>query len=269
MRHNQFDFGFGKSLLNYGEFIMKTIKYTNLSTQIFEGFYESNLYNSDCPLLTDFEKFTNRVGEYATDIMYESLPIPDFTLIKKMDFVGIVSPKFYNFDTDRLMTEITYDDDALASYCFEHNRNEFEIYLRQNFTSYDGFHSFIANNIHDFKEQMEFEESLERPRPSDRCSQVMLEFYLSQNLDLERVRDLVAEFAFETMYEYLPEPELSEGECAMINTWVKSVGSKEKALELLEENGVWDYFPSLDSMWYSESDWHSVVVDYINGDEQC
>ena len=266
MRHNQFDFGFGKPLLNYGELIMKTLKYTNWSTQIFEGFYESRLYNSDCPSLKDFEKFTNRVGKYATDIIYESLPIPDFTLIKKMDFVGIASPKFYNFDTDRLMTEITYDDDALASYCFEHNRNEFEIYLRQNFTSYDGFHSFIANNLPEFKEQMEDEES---SGWSDRCSQVMLEFYLTQTLDLERIRYLVAEFAFETMYEYLPEPELSEGECAMINTWVKSVGSKEKALELLEENGVWDYFPSLDSMWYSESDWRSVVVDYINGGEQC
>lgn len=266
MRHNQFDFGFGKSLLNYGELIMKTLKYTNWSTSIFEGFYESRLYNSDCPLLTNYDEFECRVGEYATDIMYESLPIPDFTLIKKMDFVGIASPKFYNFDTDKLMIEITYDDDALASYCFEHNRNEFEIYLRQNFTSYDGFHSFIANNLYDFKRQKEYEESPNRPIPSDRCSQVMLEFYLTQNLDLERIRDLVADFAYEQTFEFLPEAELSEGECAMIDSWVNSVGGKEKALELLEENGVWDYFPSLDYTWYSEGYWNSVVVDYINGE---
>ena len=245
---------------------MKTLKYTNWSTSIFEGFYESRLYNSDCPLLTNFDEFESRVGEYATDLMYESLPIPDFTLIKKMDFVGIVSPKFYNFDTDRLMIEITYDDDALASYCFEHNRNEFEIYLRQNFTSYDGFHSFIANNIPEFKEQMEDEEP---SGWSDRCSQVMLEFYLLQTLNLEGIRNRVADFAYEEMFKYLPEPELSEGECAMIDSWVKSVGSKEKAIELLEENGLWDYFPELDSTFYSESDWHSVVVDYINGSEQC
>ena len=262
MRHNQFDFGFGKRLFNHGELIMKTLKYTNWSTEIFEGFYESLLYNSDCPLLTNFDEFESRVGEYATDLMYESLPIPDFTLIKKMDFIGITSPKYYNFETDRLMIEITYDDDALASYCFEHNRNEFEIYLRQNFTSCDGFHSFIANNVSDFKNQMEDEES-------NRCSQVMLEFYLLKNLDMEEIRNQVAEFAYETMYEYIPEPELSEGECAMIDSWVKSVGGKEKAVELLDENGVWDYFPELDSSFYSESDWHSVVVDYINGGEQC
>lgn len=244
---------------------MKTLKYTNWSTEIFEGFYESRLYYSDCPMLPNFDEFERRVGEYATDIMYESLPIPDFTLIKKMDFVGIYSPKYYNFETDRLMIEITYDDDALASYCFEHTRNEFDIYLRETFSSYDGFHSFIANNVSDFKTQMEDEET---SGWSNRCSQVMLEFYLLQNLDFEDVRDKVAEFAYEEMYEFLPEPELSEGECDMIDAWVKSVGSKEKAVELLEENGVWEYFPILDSMWYSESDWHSVVVDYITGGEQ-
>ena len=92
---------------------------------------------------------------------------------------------------------------------------------------------------------------------------------LLQTLDFEDVRDKVAEFAYETMYEFLPEPELSEDECAMIDAWVKSVGSKEKAVELLEENDVWEYFPELDSAWYCESDWHSVVVNYINGADQC
>lgn len=244
---------------------MKTLKYINWSTEIFEGFYESNLYNSDCPLLTDFEKFTHRVGKYATTEMYYSLPYRNFTLIRKMEFAGISSPKYYNFETDRLMIEITYEDDALASYCFEHNRNEFDIYLRDNFSSYDGFLSFVANNVSDFKKQMDEEES---SGWSNRCSQVMLEFYLLQTLDLEAIRNRVADFAYDEMFKFLPEPELSEGQCAMINTWVNSVGSKEKAVELLDENGVWDYFPSLDSMWYSESDWHSVVVDYINGDEQ-
>lgn len=263
MRHNQFDFGFGKRLFNHGEFIMKTIQYTNWSTEIFEGFYDSRLYTSDCPMLTNFSEFESRVGKYATDVMREELPSG---FISEMKFAGIYSPKYYNFETDRLMIEITYDDDALASYCFEDNRNEFDIYLRETFTSYDGFHSFIANNVSDFKNQMEDEET---SGWSNRCSQVMLEFYLLQTLDFEDVRDKVAEFAYEAMYEFLPEPELSEDECAMIDAWVKSVGSKEKAVELLEENGVWDYFPELDSSFYCESDWHSVVVDYINGGEQC
>ena len=263
MRHNQFDFGFGKRLFNHGEHTMKTLKYTNWSTEIFEGFYESRLYNSDCPLLTDFDEFERLVGEHATEVMYESLPSG---FISEMKFAGITSPKYYNFDTDRLMIEITYDDDALASYCFEHNRNEFDIYLRETFSSYDGFHSFIANNVSDFKNQMEDEES---SGWSNRCSQVMLEFYLLQTLNLEGIRNRVAEFAYEAMYGFLPEPELSEGECAMIDDWVKSVGGKEKAVELLEENGVWDYFPELDSSFYCESDWHSVVVNYINGGEQC
>lgn len=242
---------------------MKTLKYTNWSTEIFEGFYESRLYNSDCPMLTNFDEFESRVGKYATDVMYEELPSG---FISEMDFVGISSPKCYNFETDRLMIEITYDDDALASYCFEDNRNEFDIYLRGNFSSYDGFHSFIANNVSDFKDQMEDEET---SGWSNRCSQVMLEFYLLQNLDMEDVRYKVAEFAYETMFEFLPEPELSEDGCSMIDAWVKSVGGKEKAVELLDENGVWDYFPELDSQFYSEGDWHSVVVNYINGGEQC
>lgn len=244
---------------------MKTITYKNWSTEIFEGFYESNLYNSDCPLLTDFEKFTHRVGKYATAEMYHSLPYRDFTLIKKMKFAGISSPKFYNFETDKLMIEITYDDDALASYCFEHNRNEFNIYLRETFSSYDGFISFVANNVSEFKTQMEEEES---SGWSNRCSQVMLEFYLLQTLDLERIRYMVEDFAYDQTFEFLPEPELFEDERAMIDSWVESVGGKEKAVELLKERGVWDYFPSLDYTWYSEGDWYSVVMNYIYGDEQ-
>ena len=79
------------------------INYNNWSTKIFEGFYESNLYNSD------------------------SL--------------------YWITQTDRE-----------------------EGYLKDNFTSYDGFISFIENNICTFKEQYKTDKN--------KCLNVMIEYYL-------------------------------------------------------------------------------------------
>lgn len=169
--------------------MQKVIDYTNWSTTIFEGFYESRLYNSEsvfyltdsepeppsgyCYDLVDFEGFKNEIGEEAVRLIWNNVPEED-GIILGMKFKGIDSPKYYNFTTDRIEVDVKVDYDKLKEYCLVKNREDFDKYLHENFTSRDGFWSFIHNNVEDFESELDLE-----PVEDDN---VMVEFYLL-NLD--------------------------------------------------------------------------------------
>lgn len=161
--------------------------YQNWSTDVFEGFYESLLYNSDSVLnmvegepnppegfyydIHDFKGFENEVGAEARRLIWNAIP-DEHCIVYDMKFIGISSPRFYNYSTDRLELEVDVDIDNLKRWCLESNREKFNEYLRENFTSYDGFHSFVKNNVEEFESQMEDESE------KTRCYNVMLEFYI-------------------------------------------------------------------------------------------
>ena len=148
--------------------MLKTVLYKNHSCEIFPGFYESILFNSDSEYyanemmkgedhpadyeLKDFEGFTNEVAKKAADLLHETIVFED-SIIQSIDFESLSSPRFYNFETDKLNLKIKLDQRKLELYCFRQEKEAFDEYLKDNFTSYDGFHSFIANNINDFKNQ--------------------------------------------------------------------------------------------------------------------
>lgn len=160
--------------------MQKVIEYMNWSTDIFEGFYESNLYNSDSlinhPYIYDlnppegyewdiynFQDFMHEVGKEAVSLIWENVPDED-GIILEMKFVGIDSPRFYNFSTDRICANITVDYEKLKDYCLIQNRDKFDEHLRENFTSHSGFWSFVPNNVKDFEEDLN--------------DNVMVEYYL-------------------------------------------------------------------------------------------
>ena len=161
--------------------------YNNWSTKIFEGFYESNLFNSDTLYyltendrgeylkenesydIGDWESFKRDVAESA---VYELLNIlPNNEIIQDMKLKDVYSPKYYNYETDSLIIDVKLNLRKLKTFCFKTYRNEFNQYLKNNFTSYDGFISFIANNIQSFTDDYKQE-------PHDRELNVMIEFYL-------------------------------------------------------------------------------------------
>lgn len=141
-------------------------RYCNDNLGIFEGFYESGLYNSDTEYkfnfcrtegepeyeLKDFDGFKNAVGEGATDLLCPMLERDGF--IKNVKFAGISSPRYYNFTTDRLLIDMDVDFDALKAWVLEteERREGFNAYLKKNYTSYDGFCSFVDNNVEGFFE---------------------------------------------------------------------------------------------------------------------
>jgi hypothetical protein len=70
----------------------------------------------------------------------------------KLEFVAIDSPREYNFTTDRLVAKITLEDLQRARKIAEDNEADFEQYLRDTFTSYDGFYSSYSNDMNDWKD---------------------------------------------------------------------------------------------------------------------
>lgn len=157
--------------------------YQNWSTAIFMGFYESELFNSDTEYYLndylqdeehpqtyeiDFEPYTQAISEYATELL-KDFCINDDNIIKSMKYKTLYSPQYYNFDTDRLNIDIDVNLTKLKSY-IKKNKSDFDLYLHENFTSYDGFMSFIENNYRDFIIQYQDDKN--------RCINVMLEYYI-------------------------------------------------------------------------------------------
>lgn len=163
--------------------MLKQFEYMSWSKQIFMGFYESHLHHSDSVYdmvccepnpptgyyydICDYDGFEKSVTEYACKLIWSEIPDED-EIVKRFEFAGISSPRFYNFSNDKLVASVEVDYDKLKEFCLKTNRKEFDEYLHENFTSYDGFTSFVANNVNQFELESEYE----------KYDQVMLEFYL-------------------------------------------------------------------------------------------
>ena len=190
--------------------------YHQYSTSLFEGFYESNLYNSDTEYnvnqnlngefenqteyeIKDFTGFCHKVAEYAVSLLESDLNV-DSDVLSDFRLLEVDSPHFYNFRTDRLILSVNVDVDLLQGYAYSSHPIEFESYLKDNFTSYDGFISFVPNNLSDFLEWAEQEQ--------DRAIDVLIEFYLLSTVDLDSYHRDLYEKANELVYEFI-EPSSS------------------------------------------------------------
>lgn len=168
--------------------VLEKVTFQNWSTLLFDGFYESNLYNSDVLYndtvedynmgylekneeydIEDWDGFTTAVSNGAVEIIDELLGNDE--VLSNLKFVSLSSPKYYNFSTDRLNIDMDVNVELLSKFCFETNKDSFDKYLKDTFTSYDGFISFVSNNIKDFKNGFDWDDR-------DKCLQVMIEYYL-------------------------------------------------------------------------------------------
>lgn len=185
--------------------------YHQYSLSLFEGFYESNLYNSDTEYylneylngtsdnpkayeIKDFAGFCRKVSEYAVSLLESDLNV-DSDILSDFRLLEIDSPRYYNFRTDRLILSVNVDVDLLQGYAYSSHPIEFESYLKENFTSYDGFISFVPNNLSDFLEWAEQEQ--------DRAIDVLIEFYLLSRIDLDSYHRDLYEKANELQMEFI------------------------------------------------------------------
>lgn len=172
---------------------MKNFEFVNDTCIVFEGFYESNLFNSDTEyylneILQDeehpetyeitgdnYKNYEHEVCELHVDSLLEC--ISDMKLYNNIEIVtnitlkGMWNPKYYNFETDKLRLNVTFNLNTLKKYCFKDNEEDFNSYLKYKYTSYDGYCSFIKNNLYGFKNQYKNEFY------KNRCIIVMLEYF--------------------------------------------------------------------------------------------
>lgn len=94
----------------------------------FTGFYETTHGETELDYVEYAELYTDRLSEII-DI--------------KLTFIKLISPKYYNFETDVIIADIEVDD-LIELYA----KNDIKQYIIDNFTSYDGFISFYSNDVH-------------------------------------------------------------------------------------------------------------------------
>tara|TARA_R110001606_G_scaffold238925_1_gene386926 strand:+ start:88 stop:693 length:606 start_codon:yes stop_codon:yes gene_type:complete len=79
----------------------------------------------------------------------------------KIKFVALDSPRYYNFENDEIICEIDMDIKEIINY-IEKNIIMFDSYISENFTSRDGFASFVSNSGADWVNDLKQAEDLPR-----------------------------------------------------------------------------------------------------------
>lgn len=127
---------------------------------LFRGFYgshwdEPDFYGEeeifDIPEDKYFEDFVNW-DEYHEHIAKEMCSevqhlLSDF--VSQINYEKVSSPKYYNFETDAIHCEITFNHKKVMNYLKE-NYEAFSKYIRDNYSSRDGFISYHSNDPSDW-----------------------------------------------------------------------------------------------------------------------
>lgn len=153
----------------------------------FCGFYESPLYNSDTlywettedemeywrdrfddetltadDLDIDFPRFKKECAEAYMYAFFNNADCPDF--IKSMEFSEVVSPRYYNFETDKLFVNVEFEEDwrdKIKSF-MDDNKEWLTERIREDWTSRDGFASFMDNTYNGWYEELQKDDADER-----------------------------------------------------------------------------------------------------------
>jgi hypothetical protein len=144
----------------------KTFLNTQVQLPVFPGFYESLfdpqyveahaneiLVDDEHPEEWDMtpeivKKYKQLVGQAVTSQM--ELRVNDFLSTEfSFQFVEIWSPREYNYTTDKVFVDVHFeqtDFDKLVQYLHK-NKEKFEQYVKETFTSCSGFISFHSNDV--------------------------------------------------------------------------------------------------------------------------
>lgn len=124
---------------------------------IFTGFYESIFdldttdfcEENDCQyddLEIDYNAYNTAVSKQLCKVVGEVMS--DFIGIIK--FESLQSPKFYNYESDSINVLIGPIKENISNYIYEH-KEEFCKYLKENYSSCDGFISSHSNSFDEWE----------------------------------------------------------------------------------------------------------------------
>ena len=153
----------------------------------FCGFYESPLYNCDTlywettenemeywrdrfddetltadDLDIDFPRFTEECAKAYMDAFFNNADCPGF--IKSMEFSKIVSPSYYNFETDKLFVNVEFEDDwrDKVKTFMDENKEWLTERIKKDWSSRDGFFSFMDNTYEGWFDELQMDDADER-----------------------------------------------------------------------------------------------------------
>ena len=138
---------------------MKTIEtylpvFPGFYNTIFEPESECNdiiyTYNQENDTNFDYDNFDWDYSEYYDQIARNCCDAIE-TLLKKnnivqsIKFQNIVSPQYYNYSNDSINVEVEINIENLILFIAQ-NKKEFDTYIKENYSSRDGFMSFHSND---------------------------------------------------------------------------------------------------------------------------
>ena len=130
--------------------------------QSFAGFYDSiwepdtEIYyecertgqEEDVDFTFDYKQYKNDICEAYTEV-WESWMQEFISEDIELEFVEVVSPRYYNFENDSCRVKIRLTqaaEDAIIAKIGKH-RDQIATWIKENHTSYDGFSSNLSNDI--------------------------------------------------------------------------------------------------------------------------
>ena len=150
----------------------------NIELPFFPGFYESDLENSDTPywaikeelqyyreecdtpckelteddLDFDYKGYEEEVRNAWVDGFRERMP----EIVSSLEGVEMTSPRYYNFETDRLWADVELRDDWMDEmrHFIASNYDWLKERIHEDWTSYDGFMSFMENDVDKWEEHL-------------------------------------------------------------------------------------------------------------------
>lgn len=185
---------------------MAQIWYQNHSSEVFCGFYYSSYGEAlenycDSSEIPDgycfdykeggWEDYKMKVAEKHAESIGDELKGSNPLGVKILLFGDIYSPREYNFTTDKITLKVDVNLNKLKRYCFKENAQDFDTYLNEHWSSYDGFISFVPHTLRGFVNQ--YREGKDR----DLLQEVMLEYYFLKNINFDYVHQDVEEYLYE------------------------------------------------------------------------
>lgn len=103
--------------------------------------------NFDFLSYVDYNKYFNNLSNQFCNILESELK----EFIHSIKFEELISPKFYNYTNDSINCIINPNTEKIKEYIFN-NKEQFSKFLKEKYTSRDGFYSSHSNNFEEWAE---------------------------------------------------------------------------------------------------------------------
>lgn len=113
-----------------------------------QDFEEQHGYKGELWEQFDYQKWHSHIAKELCDVVEHYLK--DY--VTSITYEKTKSPKYYNFETDAIHCEITFKPKAIRDYLYK-NKEAFDNYLHDNYSSRDGFMSFHSNNFEEWESE--------------------------------------------------------------------------------------------------------------------